>query len=288
MKNKSPIIIIGMHRSGTTMLTKLLEQFGLFVGYKKRKNFESTYFQKLNKWLLFQANTSWDFPSNIKYIDEDYLNCVRPIILNHLSSLFRIEYLGLKKAIKYKSLNELPFKWAWKDPVNSITIDVWKAIFPEAKIIYVYRNPIDVAQSLKIREEKRRKNRKISKSQKFKQYLLVNDYQFNQSYYIQDLKNGVELWKNYVLLNEESVKKYPNDIIKIKYEDLLENPNQYLKEILNFIDMQATDAMVKEVSSMIDSTRKFGFVKEPDLWDFYQTIKDESTLVKMGYDRISK
>ena len=39
----SPIIVIGMHRSGTTMLIKQLEELGLFVGDKKRKNYESVF-----------------------------------------------------------------------------------------------------------------------------------------------------------------------------------------------------------------------------------------------------
>ena len=29
---KQPVVIIGMHRSGTTMLTKLLNEVGLFTG----------------------------------------------------------------------------------------------------------------------------------------------------------------------------------------------------------------------------------------------------------------
>ena len=30
-----PVIIVGMHRSGTTMLSQLLERLGLFTGEKK-------------------------------------------------------------------------------------------------------------------------------------------------------------------------------------------------------------------------------------------------------------
>ena len=33
--NQQPIIILGMHRSGTTMITKMLENLGLFVGAEK-------------------------------------------------------------------------------------------------------------------------------------------------------------------------------------------------------------------------------------------------------------
>ena len=35
--NQQPIIILGMHRSGTTMITKMLENLGLFVGAENGK-----------------------------------------------------------------------------------------------------------------------------------------------------------------------------------------------------------------------------------------------------------
>lgn len=42
-----PIIILGMHRSGTTMITQLLENLGLFVGTEKEVNHEALFFGKL-------------------------------------------------------------------------------------------------------------------------------------------------------------------------------------------------------------------------------------------------
>jgi hypothetical protein len=39
-----PVIILGMHRSGTTMVTKLLEEVGLFVGDRLDENHEAVLF----------------------------------------------------------------------------------------------------------------------------------------------------------------------------------------------------------------------------------------------------
>jgi hypothetical protein len=44
MKSHPPVIIIGMSRSGTTMLVEMLEQLGLFVGRKKTRNNEAVFF----------------------------------------------------------------------------------------------------------------------------------------------------------------------------------------------------------------------------------------------------
>ena len=49
---QDPVIIIGMHRSGTSMLTRLLEKAGLFVGHEKENNWEAWFFPKINQWLF--------------------------------------------------------------------------------------------------------------------------------------------------------------------------------------------------------------------------------------------
>ena len=41
---RPPIVIIGMHRSGTSIVTRMLEQLGLFVGKKKDMNHEALFF----------------------------------------------------------------------------------------------------------------------------------------------------------------------------------------------------------------------------------------------------
>lgn len=42
--NLSPILIIGMHRSGTSMITRKLESLGLFLGNEKDENDEAFFF----------------------------------------------------------------------------------------------------------------------------------------------------------------------------------------------------------------------------------------------------
>jgi len=69
----------------------------------------------------------------------------------YIKSFKKIEYLGLVKWIKYKSLKELNFLWRWKNSRNTFTIDIWIKVFPNAKLIHMYRNLIDVAESLRKR-----------------------------------------------------------------------------------------------------------------------------------------
>ena len=42
----------------------------------------------------------------------------------------------------------------WKDPRNTFTLDLWLKLFPNAKIINIMRHPLDVSQSLLVRQNK--------------------------------------------------------------------------------------------------------------------------------------
>ena len=60
-----PIIVIGMHRSGSSLLVKVLQELGVFMGNDFEENNESMFFNKINDWRLLQAGASWDIPENL-------------------------------------------------------------------------------------------------------------------------------------------------------------------------------------------------------------------------------
>ena len=49
MQKNAPIILLGMHRSGTSMIAGMLEELGLFMGNHKDRNNEAFLFMKLNE-----------------------------------------------------------------------------------------------------------------------------------------------------------------------------------------------------------------------------------------------
>ena len=70
LKSATPIIIVGMHRSGTSMLTRMLEECGVFWGDKKDEYNESVFFQSINERLFNVAKATWDNPAPV----EEYLS----------------------------------------------------------------------------------------------------------------------------------------------------------------------------------------------------------------------
>ena len=63
-----PIIIIGMHRSGTTMIANLLRRMGLFLGWMLQENSEALFFVQRNDALMNVCGGAWDHPAPVKQL----------------------------------------------------------------------------------------------------------------------------------------------------------------------------------------------------------------------------
>ena len=118
----SPVIIIGMHRSGTTMITRLLESLGLFVGHNKESNHEAIFFHRINLWIASQCGGFWDHPEPIHELVEN--RDIRPMVTNYidgylLQSPRTVSFLGWRKYLRYRNPRNLDVPWGWKSPLNT-------------------------------------------------------------------------------------------------------------------------------------------------------------------------
>ncbi len=138
-KPLAPVIIIGMHRSGTSMIAKMLEDLGLFSGVRKDRNHEAMFFQKLNDWIFRQCGTTWDHPASIQYLMDN--RDVRAMVENYtrytLQTPRSIGYLGWKRYTQYRNISHLDIPWGWKDPRNTYTLPIWMDLFPGARVIHI-------------------------------------------------------------------------------------------------------------------------------------------------------
>lgn len=296
-KNCYPLIIMGMHRSGTSMVAQFLEELGLFIGQKKDNHYEAIFFLRLNDWILSQAHCTWDNVDRFYIINDFFSKNILRVIEMHLKGVRRIEFLGFRNYFKYKNIKDIDFSWGWKDPRNTITIELWKKIFPKAKILNVFRNPVDVAQSLKKRALKREKVSEtiVSKYRlKFKEFFLSSqgwkrNLPATASLYSQrvfHIHEGVKLWEDYVQRGLEQEKMYPGDIMHIKYENFIENPIENLERIFDFIKLIPNKNKISDVTSKIKFNRNFAFIQDEELVKYYEKIKTNSLIKKLGYSDI--
>lgn len=140
-----PTLIVGMHRSGTSLLTGLLQSIGLFVGWRLDSHRESTFHQRINRRLTAEAGGHWSQPEMVADIVarstvREFADPLRP----YLDGVPAIEYWGRR----YRSRVDPSFAWGWKDPRNGYLLPIWRSIYPELQVIWIRRDPRETAESL--------------------------------------------------------------------------------------------------------------------------------------------
>ena len=262
MNKVDPIIITGMHRSGTSLLSRILMQQSIFMGYKLDSNNESIFFQRINKWILSCIGSSWDNPRTLQDLENEDVDLIINRLDKVLNSRFsKSLFLGKKDLFYNRSLNKMDVNWGWKDPVNTFTLFIWKQIFPNAKIININRHPLDVSSSLVIRESKLKIKDKESLFPEFLSSLLpvlsVNKGDVLSSFNIKNINDGLKLYKKY--FDEMESNKNLYDVLDIKYEDLIMSSNKILKEVFDYLDINITNDEYQNIEKILDKNRVYAF-----------------------------
>ena len=144
--SKQLVVILGMHRSGTSLITKSMELVGFSFGNKLMPNrednpkgfFEDMDVVALNDELLLEASSTWDSP-RLSMTGE-------PIKVARLTKKARRLITS-----KFKDCDKLVIK----DPRMCVLMPFWHRQFDALDInvryVTVHRNPLDVASSLERR-----------------------------------------------------------------------------------------------------------------------------------------
>lgn len=154
-----------MHRSGSSLFTGLLEQAGFSVGddndlVATRPDNPKGYFERkdivrLNDQILSDAGgNTIDVPPELSSFD--------------ISDQRRTELVQVVESLNGQGVQLI------KDPRLCLTLQWWLEFFPEAKIVYLYRHPQEVAYSLQ-----RRQNIPLNVGRALWEY--YNIYALNQS-----------------------------------------------------------------------------------------------------------
>jgi hypothetical protein len=142
VSQESPLIVIGMHRSGTSIVTRLLERGGLYVGGSwLDENHESIFFSRANRAMCGEGpylvhDFGWTAPKS-----DEFIMARRG---------FAERAAEKPKAFFAERAGEAV--WGWKDPRNALTLPVWLSIFPGARVLHVVRDGRAVALSLAARD----------------------------------------------------------------------------------------------------------------------------------------
>ncbi len=179
-----------------------------------------------------------------------------------------ILYLGLRLFWRYRSLERVDHPWGWKDPRNTFTFDFWQRVFPQARVIHIYRHGVDVAASLRAREVN-------SRVQALSQYASTR---------CRTLAGAFGLWRAYV---EKAFSLHPDGgeraIRHVRYEDFLASPEQTVRALLDFCELPLRPDAWRRVTARLKPRRAFAFRHDPELRAFYEEVKDDPWMIRLGY-----
>jgi len=273
-----PVIIIGMHRSGTTMITRLLESLGLFVGEKKEDNHEAIFFHRINLWIASQCGGFWDHPEPIHELVEN--RDIRALVTNYidrylLQSPRTVNFLGWRKYLRYRNPRNLDVPWGWKSPLNTYTLPLWLDLFPEAKVIHIYRHGVDIAQSLKVRgrrEMKRTRLQQLYYDLPFLHWIKPKPGSFIDSVRCDSLEGGLSLWEEYFSEARTHIGSMGERAVEVKYEDFLAEPTQTLMQLAAFCGVTSDKAAVELAAGRVKIERAYAYRRDPELQAFADQV----------------
>jgi hypothetical protein len=254
------------------MLGRLLEDLGMFFGAQKDENNEALFFQDLNEWLLIQCGGRWDNPIPFKeyfWRNDEAIKWTEIYLRNLLASPRFIQFLGVRRFLSGR-MRSLSGPWGWKDPRNTFTLPIWLRIFPNAKVVSIERNGVDVTQSLLTREIKM-----LQDAPRFYQryralfFLYPRRGGFAHSPRCFALEDAFALWEEYTFQAEAVIAELPRErVLALRYEDVLDDPVKWLCESAAFCDLKASKSQIEAAAKNIRADRAKAYQSNADLRRF--------------------
>ena len=251
--NSIPILVTGMHRSGTSLVSKILMKNGISLGSYQDNNNESIYFQRLNRWIMSCLGSSWDNPCSLNNINGNDLQIIVNRLEKNLANRFTSSvYFGFSNILLNQSFHSYNKPLGWKDPSNVFTALVWKNIFPNLRIINLTRDPLDVSISLLNRQSTLKQSDKtffVDSMSSFIPLLSISKGSILSSFNLSSIDDCLSLYKKYLIEMKSNNEIFRSNILNIKYKNLLEDPSSELMKIYEFCKIKPDNlkTIIKDV-----------------------------------------
>jgi hypothetical protein len=195
-----PIIVLGMHRSGTSLTADIVRRWGASAGD-----------QELSAADRWNAKGYWEGAQLVAF-DNQLLAAVRSNVYLPPSDRERNALIDMAARGPYReralrligSMDECGAPWFWKDPRLSILLPFWKILWGEVTYVITVRNPYEVAGALYERD-------------------------------CIACSGSMILWERYMTEILRSTEGHPRRIF-VSYERLIERPQEQCRRLSHFLN----------------------------------------------------
>lgn len=252
---KRPIILLGNFRSGTTMLQRILATHHDVVEL----------YEPVGMWLYADPSRDHD-----EFDESDATERVQKYI--------RGQFLKYQTEHGDRTIIE-------KTPHNILRIRYVREIFPDARFLYIVRNPLSFISSVELKWQRPAGSKRLLKRVKSTPITQIPFYLkrfLNQQWYNRILRRKyLSVWgprykgiqkdlKDEDMLTviarqwARAASKADRDlalfdegqVFRLRYEDFVENPVEYLRRICLHCEVEMTDEMVEYVRTTVRTDRR--------------------------------
>jgi hypothetical protein len=288
-----PIVVIGMGRSGTKLLTDALERLGVFMGVSQDMNDEALLFLRANIDLMRSAGASWDAPDPMGAALEDPSRRAElaAMVEPRLRGLRALSYLGWPRLARFRSVANQTGLWGWKDPRSTWTLPVWRELFPGLRAVHLLRHGVDVAaslrtvgQSLGMDEESRRAGVRLGtfrwRGRRVKRPLRQGRW-VEEAARFDTLQPGIELWSRTVDRARQQMAELGDRAIELRFEDLAGDPEPAIRALGRLCGVEPSRAQLDQAAALVDRKRSAAYERDPELREFAE--RNAELLARYGY-----
>lgn len=275
-----PLMLLGMHRSGTSLTTRILRDLGIYMGRFWMINDEAINFQMLNRRIFAVAGGRWsEVEPVIEALDSpDFMEQQAAMLRQVLYKSWRLRYseLGTLGSLEHHLWRYIVQRecspWGWKDPRTTITFPVWLRIFPQARVVHILRNGIDVA---------------ISTNRRTRRYQQEGIPWWGRSDYSPDtlaFERCFELWERYVGFALEHLNIIPPEqYLEIRYEALLVDPTIHIRRIMDFLEYPVSEAALVAACAQVNAGRLNNAAHAAAFREQIPTLASSALMARLGY-----
>jgi len=195
-------IVLGMHKSGTTLVSQMLHRSGIDMG----DGFEAGgSYDDGNQWErreAFLINLDLCGCRESDYYSLDHYQEIRGELSDGQASEMRQ---------MIQACEESGGDWGFKEPLTCLTYPLWKQVLPPHRVVGVYRNPVEV----------------------------INHYRVSLRRPVHAWR-ALRAWSNYNRGMLQAVRAGPSGSLILRYEDLMRTDTDFLR-LQDFIDRKLVD-----------------------------------------------